>query len=82
MNDLHCSGSARVCWYAKEGFLMLTKIGLLLICPFILVTVVSLLTTVSFAGTLVEDFDDGDTEGWERSPQNEDNDDVFWAEMT
>ncbi len=53
---------------------MLTKRSLLLICAFIL-----MLTTVSFAGTLVEDFDDGDAEGWERSPQNEDNDDVFWG---
>lgn len=34
---------------------------------------------VSLAGTLVEDFDDGDMEGWERSPQNENNKNVFWG---
>ena len=27
---------------------------------------------ISIAGTLIEDFDDGDNEGWERSPQNKD----------
>ncbi len=30
------------------------------------------------AGTLIEDFDDGDAEGWERSPQNEKSK-VFWG---
>lgn len=56
---------------------MLTKGNLLLV--FFIFAVLSALTVVSFAGTLVEDFDDGDAEGWERSPQNEDNDDVFWG---
>ena len=27
---------------------------------------------ISVAGTLIEDFDDGDDEGWERSLQNKD----------
>jgi hypothetical protein len=36
------------------------------------------LAMVALAGTLIEDFDDGDAEGWERSPQNEDSK-VFWG---
>lgn len=56
---------------------MMTKGNLLLILS--VFTVLSALNVISFAGTLVEDFDDGDAEGWERSPQNEDNDDVFWG---
>jgi len=32
----------------------------------------------SLQGTLIEDFDDGDMEGWERSPQNEKSK-VFWG---
>jgi hypothetical protein len=35
--------------------------------------------SICFAGTLIEDFEDGDAEGWERSPQNEKNDNVFWG---
>jgi len=58
---------------------MLMKKWRLLIYPVISIIVVLSLTVVSFAGTLVEDFDDGDTAGWERSPQNEDNDDIFWG---
>ena len=34
---------------------------------------------ISFAGTLLEDFDDGKMDGWERSPQNEKNKSVFWG---
>ena len=41
--------------------------------------VLSALGMASFAGMLVEDFEDGDADGWERSPQNEDSDDVFWG---
>ena len=33
---------------------------------------------ISIAGTLIEDFDDGDNEGWERSPQNKDSK-AFWG---
>ena len=33
---------------------------------------------LSFGGEILDDFDDGDTEGWERSPQNEDSK-VFWG---
>jgi len=40
---------------------------------------VLVLTAVTLAGTLIEDFDDGDMEGWERSPQNGDNKNVFWG---
>ncbi len=58
---------------------MLMKRRMPLICSFVFVAIVSLLTTTSFAGTLIEDFDDGDAEGWERSPQNKDNDQVFWG---
>ena len=36
------------------------------------------LVPISVAGTLIEDFDDGDNEGWERSPQNKDSK-VFWG---
>ena len=50
-------------------------IGLLLIFTMILMP-----ATILLAGTLVEDFDDGDAEGWERSPQNE-NSKVFWGVM-
>ena len=34
--------------------------------------------TISIAGTLIEDFDDGDNEGWESSPQNKDSK-AFWG---
>ena len=33
---------------------------------------------LSFGGEILDDFDDGDTEGWERSPQNEDSK-SFWG---
>jgi hypothetical protein len=56
---------------------MLTKSNLLLVS--LIFAVFSTLNAVSLAGTLVEDFDDGDAEGWERSPQNQDNDNVFWG---
>ena len=58
---------------------MLTRRSLLLMCFLIFMTAAPLLTTVCSAGTLVEDFEDGDAEGWERSPQNGDNDNVFWG---
>jgi len=43
------------------------------------VAVFSMSGMVSFAGTFLEDFNDGDMEGWERSPQNENNRNVFWG---
>jgi hypothetical protein len=46
---------------------------------FIFIIVLSGPAMVSFAGTLVEDFEDGDAEGWERSPQNEKNKNIFWG---
>ncbi len=58
---------------------MLAKMRMLLLYSFVIIAIVLLLATISFAGTLVEDFDDGDAEGWERSPQNEGNDSVFWG---
>jgi hypothetical protein len=48
-------------------------IGLLLVF-----TMISAPTVILLAGTLIEDFDDGDMEGWERSPQNKDSK-VFWG---
>ena len=33
---------------------------------------------LSFGGEILDDFDDGDTEGWERSPQNRDSK-SFWG---
>jgi len=36
------------------------------------------LISLCFAGTLIDDFEDGDTEGWQRSPQNEKSK-VFWG---
>jgi len=51
---------------------MLRK-SLLLICVFVFTT------SISFAGTLIDDFEDGDINGWERSPQNGDNENVFWG---
>ncbi|MDE0017168.1 MAG: hypothetical protein OXU51_13360 [Candidatus Poribacteria bacterium] len=33
---------------------------------------------LSFGGEILDDFDDGDIEGWERSPQNEDSK-SFWG---
>ena len=39
------------------------------ISVFILIFVSVLL---SFGGEILDDFDDGDTKGWERSPQNQD----------
>ncbi len=35
-------------------------------------------TPFSFAGEIIDDFEDGDTEGWERSPQNKDSK-TFWG---
>ncbi len=58
---------------------MLMKRRKLLLYSFVFVAIVSLLTMASFAGTIIEDFDDGDIEGWERSPQNGDNDRIFWG---
>ena len=57
---------------------MLMKGDLLLISFFIFTIVFSMPVTVSLAGTLIEDFEDGDTEGWEKSPQNEGIDSVAW----
>jgi len=57
---------------------MLTERNWLLTSLFIFVMLFSSPAMVSFAGTFVEDFDDGDAEGWERSPQNEGNDNVVW----
>ncbi len=37
-----------------------------------------LLAAMSYAGKILDDFDDGDFEGWERSPQNKDNDKISW----
>lgn len=57
---------------------MLAKKGLLLF--FISFTIILLASNVvSLAGTLIEDFDDGEMDGWERSPQNEKNKNVFWG---
>jgi hypothetical protein len=58
---------------------MLAERNLLLASVFIFVVFFSAPAMVSFAATLIEDFDDGDAEGWERSPQNEKNDNVFWG---
>ena len=52
---------------------MMQKLTLLVVC------LLSFVAAVSFAGTLVDDFEDGDMEGWKRSPQNEDNDNIFWG---
>ncbi len=48
-------------------------------CILLVSTIVLVPTAILLAGTLIEDFDDGDMEGWERSPQNEDNKKVFWG---
>ncbi|MGQ9611053.1 MAG: hypothetical protein ACUVWN_17280 [bacterium] len=39
----------------------------------LLILIFTIPITVSVAGTLIEDFNDGDAEGWVRSPQNENN---------
>jgi hypothetical protein len=57
---------------------MLVKRRLSLIFLFVFTIALSVTTGLAFAGTLIEDFDDGDAEGWERSPQNGDNDNVIW----
>jgi len=49
---------------------------LMLIFTFIFMIIPAM---VSLAGTLIEDFDDGKIDGWERSPQNEKNKDIFWG---
>ena len=49
------------------------SVGLFLIFIVILIPVM-----MPLAGTLIEDFDDGDAEGWERSPQNKDSK-AFWG---
>ena len=49
-------------------------LSVLLVC-----VVLSALSAAGFAGILLDDFEDGDADGWERSPQNEDNDDIFWG---
>ncbi|MFQ6042847.1 MAG: family 16 glycoside hydrolase [Candidatus Poribacteria bacterium] len=51
-----------------KGFIVLLLVFMMLSTP----------TTITLAGTLIEDFDDGDAEGWERSPQNEKSK-VFWG---
>ena len=50
-----------------KGFIGLFIVFVMILTP----------TAVILAGTLIEDFEDGDAEGWERSPQNEDSK-VFW----
>ena len=57
---------------------MLTKRNALLVFFFVLTAILSAPAMVS-AGTLIEDFEDGDAEGWERSPQNEKNKNIFWG---
>jgi len=54
---------------------MWIKRNLLLI--FSLIIVLSAMNMVSFAGTLLEDFSDGNIDGWKRSPQNEKNNKIF-----
>jgi hypothetical protein len=49
-----------------------------LISPFFIGFCVFLLAAVSYAGKIFDDFDDGDFEGWERSPQNKNNDKISW----
>lgn len=51
-----------------KGFIGLLTVFVIILTP----------TAVILAGTLIEDFEDGDAEGWERSPQNEDSK-VFWG---
>lgn len=51
-----------------KGFIGLLIVFIMFLMP----------TTILLAGTLIEDFDDGDAEGWERSPQNKDSK-VFWG---
>lgn len=43
------------------------------------ITIISVGSSMTLAGTLIEDFDDGDMDGWKRSPQNEKNKDIFWG---
>ena len=57
---------------------MLVKRRLSPIFLFVFTIALSVTIGLAFAGTLIEDFDDGDAEGWERSPQNGDNDNVVW----
>jgi hypothetical protein len=52
---------------------------LILIFTFIFMIIFMVPAMVSLAGTLIEDFDDGKIDGWERSPQNEKNNDIFWG---
>lgn len=52
---------------------MLVKRSMLLMCLFVFAS------TISLAGTIFDDFEDGNIIGWERSPQNEDNDEIFWG---
>ena len=48
---------------------------------FIFIITINLIipTMASFAGTLLIDFDNGKMDGWERSPQNQKNNGVFWG---
>ena len=48
------------------------------IIGFLMALLVLIPTSMTMAGTLIENFDDGDDEGWERSPQNPDSK-VFWG---
>ncbi len=58
---------------AEGGSIMLKRRSLLLMLLILIFPV-----TVSIAGTLIEDFNDGNAEGWVRSPQNENNKNVVW----
>lgn len=57
---------------------MMAKRNLSLASLFIFTMIFSAPAMVIFAGTFIEDFEDGDIEGWERSPQNEKNKAVTW----
>jgi hypothetical protein len=57
---------------------MLTERNVLIVFFFALAVILSPPAALS-AGTLIDDFEDGDTEGWERSPQNERNKNIFWG---
>jgi len=55
---------------------MLSKMNLF--WKFFLVLSFSIISGVSFAGTFFDDFNDGDMDGWKRSPQNEKSN-VLWG---
>ena len=51
----------------------------LLSAQWVFIGVLTLISTsLSFAGEIFDDFEDGDAKGWERSPQNKDSK-TFWG---